>query len=141
MRRIDFDTNVIETVAGTGAESYAGDGGPASEAQLARPMGVAFDPYGNLYISDTFNNRIRKVKLTTTPEGPDPILPADYRDEESTRKLLEQTTDLVRQHKLSVSVGNCVAKLAGAAARLSEQKLARQMSELQKQFEAMKPTR
>ena len=42
----------------------AGDGGPAVEAQLNRPFGIAFDPNGDLYISDTFNARVRKVKLT-----------------------------------------------------------------------------
>ena len=78
VRRIDLTTGTIEAVAGTGAEGYSGDGGPALEATFNRPFGIAFDLYGNLYISDTFNNRIRKVKLTTTPEGPEPIFPADY---------------------------------------------------------------
>ena len=78
VRRIDLGTGMIETVAGTGVRSYSGDGGPAVDATLNRPLGVAFDPYGNLYISDTFNNRIRKVKLTSTPEGPASILPSDY---------------------------------------------------------------
>lgn len=62
VRAIDLTTGTIETVAGTGEEGYAGDGGPALEAQLNRPFGVAFDDAGDLYISDTFNSRIRKVK-------------------------------------------------------------------------------
>jgi sugar lactone lactonase YvrE len=78
IRRIDLSNDTIETVVGTGAEGYSGDGGPAIDATLNRPFGIAFDLFGNLYVSDTFNSRIRKVKLTTTPEGPDPILPSDY---------------------------------------------------------------
>ena len=55
----------ITTVAGTGAEGYAGDGGPAASASLNLPTGVATDSAGNLYIADYQNNRIRKV----TPGG------------------------------------------------------------------------
>ncbi len=78
VRRIDLQSGAMEPVAGTGELGYSGDGGSALTAKLNRPFGIAFDPNGNLYISDTFNSRIRKVKLTTTPEGPEPILPADY---------------------------------------------------------------
>jgi len=63
VRRIDLSTGVIETVAGTGQRGYAGDGGPAISAQLNRPFGVAFDQSGDLYVSDTFNGRIRKVEI------------------------------------------------------------------------------
>jgi sugar lactone lactonase YvrE len=62
VRMIDLSTNVITTVAGTGEEGYGGDGGPATGAQLNRPFGVAFDAEGDLYVSDTFNSRIRKVE-------------------------------------------------------------------------------
>jgi DNA-binding beta-propeller fold protein YncE len=61
VRMIDLTTNVITTVAGTGENGYGGDGGQAGSAKLNRPFGVAFDPAGDLYISDTFNSRIRKV--------------------------------------------------------------------------------
>ena len=62
VRRIDSD-GIIDTVAGTGVSGYAGDGGPASEAELANPEGIAFDADGNLYIADFGNRRIRKVTL------------------------------------------------------------------------------
>ncbi len=56
------DTNgVITTVAGNGTNGYAGDGGAATNAELANPIGVAADGTGNLYIADFINNRIRKV--------------------------------------------------------------------------------
>jgi sugar lactone lactonase YvrE len=58
----------ISTVAGGG---NGGDGGPANQALLALPYGVAEDAAGNLYIADQFNNRIRKV---TNPTGANPII-------------------------------------------------------------------
>ena len=56
----------IATVAGTGSSGYGGDGGPAVNAQLACPHGVAVDASDNLYIADTGNNRLRKVTLDGT---------------------------------------------------------------------------
>jgi sugar lactone lactonase YvrE len=53
--------NIITTAVGTGEKGFAGDGGPAPEALLNGPFDVAFDNAGNLYFSDTFNNRIRRV--------------------------------------------------------------------------------
>src|SRR4029077_2895356 len=51
----------ITTVVGTGEKGFAGDGGPAEAALLNGPFDVAFDAAGNLYFSDTFNCRIRRV--------------------------------------------------------------------------------
>ena len=52
---------IITTAVGTGEKGFAGDGGPANAALLNGPFDVAFDAAGNLYFSDTFNNRIRRV--------------------------------------------------------------------------------
>jgi sugar lactone lactonase YvrE len=54
-------SGIITTVAGTGTAGYYGDGGPATNAQLQNPDGVALDADGNLYISDSGNQRIRRV--------------------------------------------------------------------------------
>jgi sugar lactone lactonase YvrE len=62
---------VITTVAGNGTYGFSGDNGPATSAQLFNPQGVAVDAAGNLYIADTYNNRIRKVSggVITTVAG------------------------------------------------------------------------
>lgn len=53
--------NIITTAVGTGEKGFAGDGGPAGKALLNGPFDVCFDAAGNLFFSDTFNNRIRRV--------------------------------------------------------------------------------
>ena len=52
---------IITTIAGTGERGFAGDAGPAAQALLNGPFDLGFDPAGNLYFSDTFNHRIRRV--------------------------------------------------------------------------------
>ena len=61
VRRVDAATRVITTVAGTDVDGYYGDGGPAADAGLTEPRGVAVDAAGNLYIADTSANRVRAV--------------------------------------------------------------------------------
>ena len=65
IRKVDA-MGTITTIAGTGEQGFSGDGGPATEAQLSRPDGVAVDETGNLYIAEQRNNRIRKVDATGT---------------------------------------------------------------------------
>ena len=60
IRKIDA-AGVITTVAGTGAAGYGGDGGPATQATLQLPSGMAVDVAGNVYFADTLNHRIRKI--------------------------------------------------------------------------------
>jgi sugar lactone lactonase YvrE len=60
--RIRKITNgTITTVAGTGANGYSGDGGPAASAQISSVFGLAADASGNLYLGDSGNNRIRVI--------------------------------------------------------------------------------
>jgi uncharacterized protein (TIGR03437 family) len=58
---VELAGGVGTTVAGGGVGASLGDGGPATKARLYLPYGVALDSAGDLYIADTFNNRIRKV--------------------------------------------------------------------------------
>ncbi len=60
IRRIDHQ-GVITTVAGDGKAAYSGDNGPATQASLNTPQGVAFDRDGGLLIADTFNHVVRRV--------------------------------------------------------------------------------
>src|SRR4030095_1067897 len=61
VRRVAGSSGLIETIAGDGEYGYDGDGGNAQNASLRFPFDVAVDAAGNVYIADTFNNRIRKV--------------------------------------------------------------------------------
>ncbi len=60
-----INSGVIGTVAGTGIRGFSGDGGLATAAQIASPNGLAVDARGALYISDTGNDRVRKVEGAT----------------------------------------------------------------------------
>ncbi len=60
IREMNLTTGTINTVIGTGSNQDSGDGGPAKNAGIYHPRGLAFDTYGNLYIS-TESGRIRKV--------------------------------------------------------------------------------
>ena len=61
--RIDV-LGVITTVAGTGEPGYSGDGGPATEARLDSPQGLAVDAAGNVYVADEGNYRVRRIDTT-----------------------------------------------------------------------------
>ena len=72
IRRVDAATQIMTTAAGKpGANdcskciTFSGDGGAATSAQLYEPLGVALDGAGNLFIADTYNERIRRVDAAT----------------------------------------------------------------------------
>lgn len=58
-------SQVIKTVAGTGFNGFAGDGGLATNARFSNPISVAADPTGNLFVADYYNHRIRKINQGT----------------------------------------------------------------------------
>ncbi len=65
VRRVDADSKIITTVAGTGQAGYSGDGGSAVEAQLNGPKGVRLDSLGNVFIADSNNFVVRRVDAQT----------------------------------------------------------------------------
>ena len=65
VRKVTASTGVITTVAGTGTCGYNSDGILATSAEMYQPNGVAVDSSGNIYISDTYNQRIRKVNVAS----------------------------------------------------------------------------
>jgi len=84
VRIVNANTGIITTVAGTNAQpGFSGDGGSAKSAKLHGPSGLAVDKAGNLYISDTLNNRVRKVDTNgniSTYAGSSVTLPSGVGD-------------------------------------------------------------
>ncbi len=64
VRKVNATTGIITTIAGTGTAGFSGDSGLATAAELNYPAGLCFDKFGNLYISDNYNERIRKVNTS-----------------------------------------------------------------------------
>jgi streptogramin lyase len=62
---VDLKERVLHHIAGTGKSGFAGNGGPAREAQLAGPKGLAISASGKVYIADTESHSIRAVNPTT----------------------------------------------------------------------------
>ena len=65
VRRVDAVTNIITTVAGTGATGFSGDGEPAVDARLFSPRDVVIDEFDNIYVADTTNRRVRVIEAGT----------------------------------------------------------------------------
>ncbi len=68
IRKVDT-LGIITTVAGVGVPGYGGDGGPATEALFSQPREIALDEYGNIYVPDYDNNRIRKITTRSVCSG------------------------------------------------------------------------
>ncbi len=102
----------ISTVAGTGTRGFSGDGGPATGAQLAGPVGVFVDAAGNLFIGDSGNHRIRKVALAITAvvEVRDESLPQSFTlSQNYPNPFNPETTirfDLPRSEEIDLAVYN-----------------------------------
>ena len=72
IRLVTASTGIITTIAGSSKTGFTGDGGPAAQATLTLPTGLAFDSSGNLYIADSNNWAIRKIStsgIITTVAG------------------------------------------------------------------------
>jgi sugar lactone lactonase YvrE len=71
VRKVDT-AGIITTIAGTGKQGFSGDGGPAAEARLDHPSGIALDVKGRIYIADKGNHRVRRINrhgIITTVAG------------------------------------------------------------------------
>jgi len=71
VREITTQGNII-TIAGNGSYGFSGDGGPATAASFKDPTGIVSDDSGNVYITDVFNNRVRRINrngIITTIAG------------------------------------------------------------------------
>jgi trimeric autotransporter adhesin len=64
IREVTTD-GVMHTFAGNGVNAFAGDGGPALQASLESPAGMAFDTPGNLYVADGATNRVRQISFNS----------------------------------------------------------------------------
>lgn len=58
-------SGIISTVAGTGTAGYSGDSGPATAANIKQPLGLTVDNSGNVFFSDSYFSRIRKINAAT----------------------------------------------------------------------------
>ena len=65
VRKVTVSTGIITTIAGTGSAGFSGDNGQATSAALYYPEGIALDSAGNVYIAVVYNNRVRKVTIST----------------------------------------------------------------------------
>lgn len=65
VRRVDHSTGQVRTVAGNGVQGSQGDGGPALAASLDSPAGLAVDAVGNVFVSDSHNQRVRRLDAAT----------------------------------------------------------------------------
>ena len=65
IRRVDRDSGVIVTIAGTGEQGYSGDGGPATQATFNQPYSLQVDTNGDVFVVDRLNYVIRKIEAAT----------------------------------------------------------------------------
>ena len=65
VRDLDLATGQLTVLAGNGTHASTGDGGPAADAALMEPEGVAVDSAGNVYVSDSFAARVRRIDAVT----------------------------------------------------------------------------
>ncbi|MBS1825813.1 MAG: SMP-30/gluconolactonase/LRE family protein [Acidobacteria bacterium] len=108
--RIIAPDGSVRTLAGNGTRGFSGDNGPATEAQLASPQGSAADNEGNVYIADTGNNRIRRVKADGTIETIATITAPQGLAIDSTGALL-----ITAGHAIHRLKGSTLERIAGGA--------------------------
>ncbi len=88
VRKVDARTGLVSTVAGSGALSSLGDGGPATSAGLANPKGLRVGRSGNLYVADYAGLRVRMVPRCRSVTSPTLVNPSDGATDTSTGPTL-----------------------------------------------------
>jgi streptogramin lyase len=63
--KLDLKAGVIRHLAGTGKSGFSGNGGPAREATLSGPKGIAIDQAGNVWLADTESHSVRMIDAAT----------------------------------------------------------------------------
>jgi len=63
LRQIDLKTYIITTIAGDHIRGFGGDGSAPTSAMIYYPLAATFDPSGNLFLADSYNDRLRRVLL------------------------------------------------------------------------------
>jgi trimeric autotransporter adhesin len=132
IRKVSLE-GVITTVAGTGQPGFSGDGGPAAQARLNVPVGVAVDAAGNLFIADLLNQRIRKVNTTgiiTTLAGGGTKAPGEAEGNPATEARLDRThgvavdavgnvffVELLKNRIRKVSPSGMISTVAGSGVK------------------------
>jgi sugar lactone lactonase YvrE len=113
-------SGIITTVAGNGTYGFSGDGGPATDAQLFYPNGVAVDASGTIFISDIQNKRIRKVNV----DGTISTIAGNGVEADSGDGGLAINAEIAEPLQLCIDLsgnlyiadlGNCVRKITNAA--------------------------
>ena len=115
--RVVTPDGVIRTFAGDGHAGFRGDGGPATQAQLRSPYGLAVDPAGNVYIADLGNARVRRISpdgVITTVAGGDGMRLVAPRNVAVDRTGALYISDFGGHRIYRVSSSGAVAAVAGA---------------------------
>jgi RHS repeat-associated protein len=65
IRKVTASTGIITTIGGNGTEAASGDGGSATAAGIYFPQAIALDAFQNIYVTDPFNDLVRKIDIST----------------------------------------------------------------------------
>ena len=118
VRRLS-STGDLTIIAGTGAAGFTGDGGPATSATLNSPSDVALDPDGSIWISDSGNNRIRKLAVAEFA----PVPPAAVTDTFSVTHSATMLEQAVAPGEVVSIFGAGLGPETGAIGRLTSARI------------------
>jgi len=111
IRRVNT-SGIITTIAGNGIPGYFGDGGPASDAELSRPLGIKMDPAGNLFVADLRNNRIRRISnvgwRTNVPNIVSNVENVNIYPNPANTSITISSTQTIDQVSIVNIIGQCV---------------------------------